>query len=327
MKILTFIISNELNAGPKAPRDIVEILKKEYNANSITYYYPNDLNQRIKEKIRKIYLIWLAFTNKDLLIIQFPFINNKWLMKRLAKNNIVIIHDLDSIRYNLKDETDILNNFKYIVCHNNKMRNYLIDKGIPKEKIYTLDLFDYLCDNKINDYKENSTKEFNIAYAGNLIKSKSPFLYQLDSKKMDFKLSLYGVGIDKNINDKIIYKGSFIPSDLPNNIESSLGLIWDGNFDESDENFGFKNYTKYNNPHKLSCYVAAGIPVIVWSKSAIAEFVTLNNIGYTINNLYDINKLKIDDYDIKKSNILKLSNKVRNGYFTKKVIDNILKKN
>ena len=54
--------------------------------------------------------------------------------------------------------------------------------------------------------------------------------------------------------------------------EGNLGLIWDGASDSSDEDIGMKNYTRYNNPHKLSCYMAAGLPVIVWEKSAISKF-------------------------------------------------------
>ena len=117
---------------------------------------------------------------------------------------------------------------------------------------------------------------------------------------MKYRINLYGVGIDKDINNKIKYLNKYSPDELPNKIVGDLGLIWDGNYDESDENEGFKNYTKYNNPHKLSCYIAAGLPVIVWEQSAVADFVNKYNIGYTIKNLYDINKINLTDYTTKK---------------------------
>ena len=100
--------------------------------------------------------------------------------------------------------------------------------------------------------------------------------------------------------------------------------MWDGNVDESDEHLTYKNYTKYNNPHKLSCYLAAGIPVIVWKKSAVANFVLKNNIGYVISSLYDINELDFSDYELKKKNIEKISKNLKNGYYTKKVIKQML---
>ena len=113
---------------------------------------------------------------------------------------------------------------------------------------------------------------------------------------------------------------------MPNKIDGNLGLVWDGNFDESDEEKNYKNYTRFNNPHKLSCYIASGMPVIVWKKSAIADFVRENNIGYEISNLYDINKLDFSDYDVKKKNVEKLEQRVRKGYFTQSALSKILKK-
>ena len=64
-------------------------------------------------------------------------------------------------------------------------------------------------------------------------------------------------GIDKDINKKLVYKGKCEPNKLPDELKGDLGLIWDGNFDESDENIKFKHYTKFNNPHKLSYYTAS----------------------------------------------------------------------
>ena len=72
--------------------------------------------------------------------------------------------------------------------------------------------------------------------------------------------------------------------------------------------------------------MAMGIPVIVWDKSAIANFVKENNVGYTIHNIYDINNLYLSDYDIKRKTAIQIWKKVREGYYTKKVVNNILKK-
>ncbi len=327
MKILSLIISNELNAGPKAPRDIIKITQKNYNAKSKVYFLTNNFIKNNKERIKKLYLVYLSIINKsEPIIVQYPFIKSKKLMKKLGKNNILLIHDLNSLRFNAEEEIDVVDYFKYIICHNDKMKEYLISRGIKEEKIFVLELFDYLCNensNQIVDYKLNK-KNINVAYAGNLIKEKSPFLYQLDENKLNYKLQVYGVGISQNINNKIIYNGSYKPEVLPNKIKANFGLVWDGNFDESDENIGFKNYTKYNNPHKLSCYLAAGIPVIVWKKAAISNFVEKYNVGYSVNNLYEINDLDFSDYENKKKNAIEISKKVRSGYFTKKVIDDVL---
>ena len=154
---------------------------------------------------------------------------------------------------------------------------------------------------------------------------KAAFIKQLQADKMKFNLNVYGVCSESIKNDKIIYKGKYLPDELPNLLEGDLGLVWDGNLDESDENEGFKNYTRFNNPHKLSCYIAAGKPVIVWRKSAVSELVLKYNIGYVISNLYEINSIDFSDYNVKKENVEKLAIKVKEGYFTKNVINEILK--
>ena len=207
------------------------------------------------------------------------------------------------------------------------MKKFLIDNGIKESKIYVLDLFDYICDGELQVDRNRVTniEEAKVVYAGNLSKEKSPFLHQLEENKMKFNIDVFGVGIDEDINKNILFKGKLHPEELPNKLTGNLGLVWDGCFDESDENVTFKNYTKFNNPHKLSCYMAAGLPVIVWEKAAIADFVKKNNIGYTISNIYDINNLDLADYEIKLKNALEIKEKVRNGYFTKTVMKEIIK--
>lgn len=323
--VFTNTVSNELNAGPKAPRDILKILKDNYEISYRLFYCPVNKFEKIREQIRKLYLFYYAYCkNHTITIVQYPLIKYKKLTKKLGDNGILWIHDLNSIRYGSESEIDILNSYRYIVAHNDKMKNFLTKNKIDQNKIKILECFDYLCD-KIPDKKRKfDSQNITIAFAGNLVIEKTPFLYQLDEDAMNYTLYVYGVGITKNINSKILYQGSFLPEKLPSQFDADLGLVWDGNYDESDENEGFKHYTKYNNPHKLSCYLAADLPVIVWEKAAIKDFVLKYNVGYTISTLKDINKLDFSTYKEKKKNAEKLGEKVRGGFFTKKMIECIL---
>jgi len=326
--VFTNTVSNELNAGPKAPRDILKILKNHYNISYKLYYCPTNKWEKIREQIRKCYLFYYAYLkNKHLTVVQYPLIKYKKLTEKLGKNGILWIHDLNSIRYEKEEEIDSIKNYKYIIAHNQKMKEYLIQNNVKKEKIYTLDCFDYLCEEEKIKEKKWNKNDITIAFAGNLIKEKTPFLYELKKEKMNYTLNVYGVGIENDIHEKIKYQGSFLPEELPNKLDADFGLVWDGKCDESDENEGFKKYTKYNNPHKLSCYLAAGLPVIVWKKSAIKDFVLKNNLGYAVNSLEEINKLDFKDYEQIKSNVEEFKQKVRSGYFTKKMIDKILEEN
>ncbi len=332
MIVISKYICNALNAGPKAKVDVEKIMKEEFDATIKTFAYTEKQEEtKLKSMLLKAQKLIFSMNNikkQELTMIQVPFSNELYLTKK-AQNKIALIHDLDGLRKQEdelnKKEMEFLKTCKWIIAHNRKMKEYLVTQGIEEEKIFVLELFDYLCKEK----KEQTSKEKQkvvktIAYAGNLVSDKSPFLYQLDEKNMNFELELYGKGITKDINEKMKYKGSFKPEELPNKIDSDLGLVWDGNYDESDEKKTFKNYTRYNNPHKLSCYIASGIPVIVWAKSAVAEFVEKENIGYTIHSIYDINQLNFEDYTTKKENVERLMEQVRNGFYTKRVVKEIL---
>ena len=331
MKTISQYVSKLLNAGPKAKMDIKKILWKQYNSKSYTLKLngkedSNCLNQIIY-KIRKALFCFIYLRGNDLTVIQFPFINDLRFTKNV-KNKVAFIHDLEGIRKcdkRIEDrEIEFLKSCKYVVAHNNIMKKYLIEKGIPTDKIYVLELFDYLCDGE-SVVKEQGLNDQNkkLIYTGNL--DKAAFIKQMEADKMNYSINVYGICNEEIKNEKIIYKGKYLPDELPKYLEGDLGLVWDGNFDESDENDGFKNYTRFNNPHKLSCYIAAGKPVIVWRKSAVSEFVLEHNIGYVISNLYDINNIDFSDYGVKKENVKELALKVRKGYFTQNVINKILK--
>lgn len=333
MRSIAQYASDHLNAGPKAKVDVENILKEKYDCKILTFnspgaaFYSNFFKKRI-EQIKKFVFCLLHIKGKELTIIQAPFVNKKFFTNRL-KNKIVLIHDLEGLRYGHDDknceEIEFLKTCECIISHNIKMSSFLIENGIEKDKIIDLELFDYLCNDFNKETKKKINKKLEIGFVGNL--TKSPFLIQIKDSKMNFVINLYGVlGDIKITNKKINYKGKFKPDELPNVIDCDLGLVWDGNLDESDENEGFKNYSKYNNPHKLSCYVASNIPVIVWEKSAAADFVKKHNIGYTIKEVYDINKLDLSDYDVKLKNVSKIGNKVRNGEYTLSAIERALKK-
>lgn len=329
MIVLARYEKGALNAGPKAKTDIEKICKKEFDAKIKTFSdYNTDgkIVHTIKKILSKIYP-FIVLKRKELAIVQIPYSDFSFTVAK-PKTKIALIHDINGLRYDdekkLKKEIKCLSKYQYIIAHNEAMKEYLISKGIQKDKIYCLNLFDYLCEGEAIKKDKFDKKNIRIGYAGNLSEKKCPFIYQIDKNKINFSFVLYGVGISKDINNKMLYAGSYQPDDLPNNMNVDLGLVWDGNYNESDENKDFKKYTKYNNPHKLSCYLAAGIPVIVWEKAATAEFVKKENIGYTINNIYDINKLDFSDYKEKENNVKKIFKKIRKGYYTKKVIEEVL---
>lgn len=324
MKVLSAIYNEQKNAGPKAPRDIDKILEEEYGAKNKSFLRTGNFKFKILLEFFK------TMFSKEIIVLQYPLLYKESFYNLLNKNRtIVLIHDINALRRkdekDLKKEINILKKFKYIIVHNDKMKEYLLAKGINKDNLYVLELFDYLAKGEINEKDISLNRDdISLLYPGNLKREKSPFVYQLDDNKINFKINLYGLGISENISNKLIYMGSFEPDNI-NGLIGDIGLIWDGNFDESDENNTFKNYTKYNNPHKLSCCMALGIPVIVWRKAAIAEFVKNNNVGYIVSSIYDINNIDFSDYELKRKNAINIGKKVRSGFYTKRIFNQILK--
>lgn len=323
MIVISAIYNEKKNAGPKAPEDIDRILGNKYNAKSIVLV--RDKFFKIKICFQMLKLIF----KRDIIVIQFPLINLPIIYNLLNKKRvIVLIHDINGLRFDNKSillkEIKILKKFKYVIAHNKSMKEYLIKKGLKDENIYTIDVFDYLATGNINDNeKDKNTRK--VLYTGNLNKNKSPFIYQLDDNKINFDMNLYGIGIEKDISKKIKYKGSFEPNEI-NDIEGSLGLVWDGDIESFEQNNIYKSYTKYNNPHKFSCYLAMGIPIIAWKNAAISDFIKKNNVGYLIDNIYDINNIDLSDYNEKRKNAIKIGRKLRGGKYTLDVFDKIVKK-
>ena len=111
-------------------------------------------------------------------------------------------------------------------------------------------------------------------------------------------------------------------------MEGSFGLIWDGDSLETCSG-DYGKYLEYNNPHKLSLYIAAGIPVITWKGAAIADFIKKYNIGFTVNSIYEISeiigKMTLSEYEEYKNNLKGLQEKVCSGFFTKMALEKIIK--
>lgn len=338
---MKYIIDKALNlqndAGFKARIDVINILKQQ----GYEYVPIKEFRNGVLERIKSLNsILKVNFEENSTVVVQYP-LNAYWikilLIKAKSKNcNLVcLIHDIESLRNQLsskKIKKEILqfNKFNFIISHNTKMSKWLLENGL-KSKVYELELFDYLA-NKSVISREIGAK-FRITYAtGILGKQKSAFLFDINSVLGEnCELVLYG-GIEERLkkiieqNNKIKYYGPLDPNLISEKIEGNFGLIWDS--EHLDKCTGsWANYTRFNNPHKLSMYIAANLPAIAWKQSAIARFIEENNIGICVNNLFEIkselSKLDAEQYEIMKNNIKNISEKIRGGFYTKKIVDTI----
>lgn len=324
---------NLKHAGTKAVTDCEQILNnKGYKSISLVF---NKSPYLIGFSLIKLIGQLLAWTIRvkpgSLIIIQYPLIGvNRffklfiYILKSKQCTVNCIIHDINTLRnlesdYQISKEVKYLNAYDSIITHNNKMTQWLKSKGLTSAT-FPIQIFDYLYkdENEYNRLKNFSECKTEIIFAGNLTRGR--FIYNLfQIKKLQFLL--YGpttnalqISKQKNVD----WKGTYEPEDLVTKLEGTFGLIWDGDdTDDCDGRFG--NYIKYNNPHKLSLYIAAGLPVIIPAKAALSEFVEKNNIGISINSLKDIdkqvNRITIEAYETMLRNIDVLKCQVKHGHF------------
>ena len=333
--LITVIKGSNRNAGPKAPRDISDILKKTGKVETILLEseqhrdYPLFLQliqilKQVRLENRKVILQYplqpfFFFEQQELFAQAYSYLD--------PDKTVFWVHDVNQIRFAQRSECcaemEWLKPFSHFIVHNAAMEHYL-QKYLPIRTCIQNEVFDYICmtrqEQRAVRHPLNSQPQ--IVFAGNLLRAKSPFLYELEREKMLCYVNVYGNREELIKNEKICYQGNFNADLLPYRLCGDLGLIWDGALDSTDVN-AYKNYTRYNAPHKFSCYMAAGLPVIAWREAAIAEVIRKYQVGYLIDNLYEINDLDLSLYEEYRENARKLGEKVRSGYFTKQVFEQI----
>lgn len=325
---------NVNDAGNKARADIDCILRQRNFSPYVCLKQRkfNSLLDKIKYVLSFSYMrriVKLFTLNGEKLMIQYPVYTDritKGVIERLIDRNEVffIVHDVDSLRclgkVTLEEEKNILNSAKLLFVHNEQMKKGLSDLGIKTDMI-SLEVFDYLLDEAPNQVRRLGDP---IVFAGNLVKSE--FLKKSVWKNdMGIYVNLYGPNYSKDdYNENFIYRGCLPPNEVPFKIQGSFGLIWDGD-SMSTCSGAYGQYMKYNNPHKLSLYIAACLPIIVWKDAAIAKFVEDEKIGFCISKISDISskikELDVDEYGKYLSNLKKLQYKVIDGGFTNEAID------
>lgn len=249
-------------------------------------------------------------------------------IKREKKARIIcLVHEVEELRKEYdtelrREEFRIMKNLSDVfIVHNEAMKQFYVSRGVDAGKVIPLYVFDYLDKNK------NIAKRYekSITIAGNLNLEKSAYLRDL-GKLSPLKIHLYGPNFSEEITegaDNVEYYGSVAPDVLSRKLDRGFGLVWDGESIETCAG-GFGEYLRYNNPHKLSLYLSSGLPVIIWSQAAEADFVTKHKVGIVVDSLYEINailnKIMPEEYAVFAENAEKLSGMLKTGEFTRKAI-------
>ena len=353
MKYYTKEIWNEegyqRTAGIKARDDVDVILEKNgYKGIEICMPQTDREGQNVLEKagyhyrLMKVWDDCLSVTGEgDVLVIQFPIVNHSVLLAsciRKARKRgvriILLIHDLEILRAAIRgtttrrektrlrlEEETLLKNCDGIIVHNRNMKKKLASMGIPSSKMEVLGIFDYL----IPEAGYAKTRaDGPVVIAGALRPHKAGYAYHLPE---GIGFNLYGVGYEADPQDNVRYLGSFEPDRLPEVMEGSFGLVWDGETTETCSGT-YGEYLRINDPHKASLYLASGMPVIIWSEAALAPYITKNGCGITVDSIEEIPgriaDITAEEYDAIRSNTMRISDRLRKGKYTTRALERVL---
>lgn len=324
------------NALSKARRDVTSFVlgngyKSVWKVNREEKAMKNGLYRRLNYMMMMLRLFFLK--KNSILFFQSIALLKTFQTLKINKirkiKSVFLIHDLLWLRFNTDEsirahrgeidaDMTILNECDYIISHNVKMSEKLRYLGC-NSNIIELEIFDYFTDKKALKRSINKNDKIIITYAGSIGKAK--YLTELDLHHHEYEFNLYG---ETNKTFKHLnYKGCVDANELPSIIEGHFGLVWDDDYvKENNDNYGL-----LNNPHKLSMYIVSGMPVVVWEKSAAADFVKKYNIGTTIEKLDDLEdistKLTPELYDEMVNNCLKIREELIKGKYIARALSHI----
>lgn len=258
----------------------------------------------------------------DTVVHQFPTYMSadfeaEWLtaIKDKKANYVLLIHDFEPFRVTKANPTEftLAQKADLIITHSEAMSQYLAKMGVNKKTIVQ-PLFDYLGPNPpLASYQKI------LNYAGTW--QKAPWLQDYQGPALKLFGNRPKKWRDWQTPADIEWTGNFEPDDIQNHLDSGFGLLWDSDFDT----LHYQSYTKINAPHKASLYLKAGLPLIAWQESHIGRLIDRYQIGFTINDLDELEDLMktltADQYQSWQANLLPLREQVSEGFFTKTTLE------
>lgn len=242
----------------------------------------------------------------------------------------MLIHDVMSMRSDvwltedglkaLRSEVKAWRWMDRVICHSESMRA-AFRKASDFDRYSILGPFDYLYDGPT--CKRAHAVQPVVMFAGNLSKEKCGFIYKL-SEIDSVRFDLFGPNYTGGQTGAIHHRGIFSSEELIAHLDGQFGLVWDGDSIETCAgNYG--EYLKYNSPHKFSLYLAAGVPVVVWKESALAEYVEENQIGIAVRSLKELqakfNEIDEARYDEMVRNIMRVRADIVQGRQLQRAIE------
>jgi hypothetical protein len=229
-------------------------------------------------------------------------------------------------RKKLTEEQEIrrLMHADYVIASNGVMRQWLASRGYS-HPLGALGLFDYRS-KTVHHEQERTKGECSIVYAGALAMRKNAFILQIPDVISGYELHIYGnrSGLPSLKESPRVIFHDFMPADkFIESVQGDFGFVWDGDsLDSCTGSFG--EYLRWNSPHKVSFYIRAGLPVVVWREAALASIVEKEGIGLCIDSIRQLGErlaaITPEQHATMLRNVSRVSQKMSEGGFLRNAL-------
>ena len=325
------------SSGNKAKTDNEQTLQLmgATNLGLPTTYYDNKVLTFFLD-LAGVVRALLRMRRGDTLLLQYPVKKYFSLICQVARwrgvHPIALIHDLGSMRrrkLTVQHEIRRLSHAEDVIASNETMARWLHEQGLlcPTG---ALGLFDYRSTAVAPQRSALPDAVPSLVYAGVLARRKNSFLLQLCRRASPhYRLDIYGNrnGLPGLVESEHLRLHDFMPAEafIAGGV-GDYGLVWDG--DSTDSCTGsFGEYLRWNSPHKVSFYLRAGLPVIIWREAAVASIIEREGIGLCIGSLDELDSLlptiTPKQTERMRANVRRISEKLAQGGFLREALSRV----
>ena len=325
------------SSGNKAKTDNEDTLEEmgAVNLGLRRTFYNNKLLKFFLD-LAGILLYCVLVRKGDIIVLQYPVKKYFSFISRVAHlrgaHVIALIHDLGSMRRKKltpKQEIARLMHADYVIASNEVMKQWLKEHGYENQ-LGALGLFDYRSTAVHHEDDAAMSGTLTLVYAGALAMRKNAFLLQMPDEIKNYRLHIYGnrSGLPTLKDSPHIVFHDFMPAEqFIESVKGEFGFVWDGDsLDSCTGNFG--EYLRYNSPHKVSFYLRAGMPVIIWSEAALAGLVKEEGIGLCISSIEELNTLlkgiTAEKLSAMHTRVREVSDRLRHGDYFRHALERAL---
>jgi len=275
----------------------------------IGIYFYNISTDSPSERSKRLDGIMASISFGDIVIFQSPTWNG-WefdaefvaKLKDLRVKLVIFIHDVIPLMfrdnaYLMPTYMEMFNQADVIIAPSQQMVNRLCEAGLTVEKILIQEFWDHPHNLSLNQPAElqNWVYETPLRVFANEPKSNPEANLVIEGWKRNEELLME------------LSKGGF-------------GLVWNTQYNDGEN----VDYYEMNISHKLSTYLAAGIPVIVPNTLSNSHLIEERGLGFAVNSLEEANQLvqnmAPESYQEISSRAQGFAFLLKEGYITKKLL-------